>query len=251
MKAKAATLAVILTGVDLALLTIGLLFMVLVRQKAASRAELSLVQKQRNAAIAELDEARRKLVNAQSGSETKLVSQSLLGLRGSLESVVIVVDKSGSMKNGRKWEYTREVLATWFTYLPIRRCAVILFDDSVKAFPDNGAFLELVGPASTQNRAALVGRLRRVKPSGNTNTYAALRRAYEYHPTAVILATDGFPDSGTNHFDKKMANSVIALCRHHHFIPVHVLALGNYFDPQLAGFLLSISNTTGGAFLGR
>jgi hypothetical protein len=182
----------------------------------------------------------------------QMVRQELLGIHGSLKHLVFVVDKSGSMTYGGKWEYVRGVIDTWLRYLDVEHCALVVFDDKVSAFPSNGAYLDLTGPNGASNREWLLARLAELKPGGNTNTLAALQRAYALNPGAIVLATDGFPDSGSNRFDIRMAKQVTELCRAYgHSVPIHVLALGNYFRPRLGKFLWSLADTSGGTFLAR
>lgn len=225
-------------------LTVGL-----VRQKTSLRADVARAEAQRDVANAERDAAIRYPASAVPSD--RVVRQELLGIQGSLKRLVFVLDKSGSMARGRKWDYTRGVVDTWLRYLEIEQCSLVVFDDNVTTFPSTG-YLDLIGVYGARNRDSLLARLMLVQPGGNTNTFAALRTAYALDPTAIVLATDGFPDSGTNHFDDQMAERVAELLgQHGHSVPIHVLALGNYFQPRLGKFLWTIADTSGGTFIAR
>lgn len=199
----------------------------------------------------ELADAHRRLARATVNDTT--VNQNLIGLKGELRRVAIIVDCSASMKQGRKWEYTRSIIQMWLEYLPIQQTVLITFSDAAAVFPPDGTFLDVVGSAGQQNRKALLKEFDLVKPGGNTNTLAALQKAYEYPDLdSIILFTDGCPDSGSHTFDSEMAAEVYALCRERgRKVPINTVGLGNYFNKQFAGFLLRLPEETGGSFLGR
>lgn len=199
----------------------------------------------------EIERLRQRLVGVV--PDGNIINQQLIGLKGELRRVVIIVDSSGSMKQGRKWEYTRNIIKTWLEHLPIEYCALITFNDKTEAFPINGTFLDVLSSAGKDNRARLLKQFDLVSPGGNTNTLSALQRAYAYPDlNTIILFTDGFPDSGSNTFDTKMAEEIYALCQAHgQSIPINTIGLGNYFNKQLGEFLLRLPEITGGTFLGR
>jgi len=245
MKTKSSM--VVLTVADAALFLLGVQWLAGRRQDLEFKRELSRIEAQR-------DVARRELVRVRALSVygNGAVSQELLGIRGSLERLVFLLDKSGSMNHGGKWPYVVNMASTFMNYLPIEYCALLLFDSRVEQYPTRGGYLEVAGPEGANNRNSFLNRLGRVRPGGNTNTYAALERAYALNPTAILLASDGFPDVGDNRFNSQMARAVLELCRRHgRSVPVHVLALGNYFDPRLGSFLRGIADTTGGTFIAR
>jgi hypothetical protein len=187
------------------------------------------------------------------GPDKKVINQRLVDLQGDLKHVVFVVDRSGSMNVGRRWEFARGVIRTWLEHLSIEQCALVTFNDSVSLFPARGTYMDMAGPAGDENRAALLDQFTRITPAGNTNTLAALEAAYAYPQLdTIILFTDGVPDRGSNTFDQQMANDVYALCRAHgRRVPINVVGLGDYFNPQFGEFLLRLSRETGGTFIGR
>lgn len=96
----------IITIADLSLVIIGVLFMALVHQKANFQRDLARFGSQPDAGSTGRDNALHDhlQVRTSDGSGDRVVRQELLGIKGSLERVVFVIDKSGSMKHGRKWE---------------------------------------------------------------------------------------------------------------------------------------------------
>lgn len=200
---------------------------------------------------AELADARRRLARATTGDTA--VNQNLIGLKGELRRVALIVDCSASMMQGRKWEYTRSIIQLWLEYLPIEQCVLITFSDSVNAFPADDTLLDVVGSSGRDNRKKLLQQFDKVTPSGNTNTLAALQKAYSYADVdTIVLFTDGCPDNGSHLFDSEMAASIYALCREHERkVPINTVGLGNYFNKHFAEFLLRLPEETGGSFIGR
>src|SRR6185295_6703754 len=134
---------------------------------------------------AELADARRRLARATTGDTA--VNQNLIGLKGELRRVALIVDCSASMMQGRKWEYTRGIIQLWLEYLPIEQCVLITFSDSVNAFPVDDTLLDVVGSSGRDNRKKLLQQFDKVTPSGNTNTLAALQKAYSYADVDTIV----------------------------------------------------------------
>ncbi|MCI0338638.1 MAG: VWA domain-containing protein [Acidobacteria bacterium] len=207
--------------------------------------------RQRTQMQKEIERLRRIIVGV--APNGNIINQQLIGLNGNLQRVVMIVDRSGSMKQGRKWEYTRSIIKTWLEYLPIEQCALITFSNEAEVFPSNGTFLDMLSPVGKDNRTKLLKQFDLVSPEGDTNTLSALQKAYAYPDLdTIILFTDGFPDNGSNTFDTKMAEEIYALCQEHgHSIPINTIGLGNYFNPRLGEFLLCLPEITGGTFLGR
>jgi len=184
----------------------------------------------------------------------RAVNQELVGVKGNLDSVVFVIDRSGSMNRGGRWGATRSVIKAWLEHLPIKRAAIVTFNDVAAAFPRDQTFLDMTGPLAQQSRAKLLAVFDDLSPQGNTNTLAALQIAYAYPGVnAIFLFSDGEPDSGRNSFDRRMARQVHALCRRHgNTVPVNTVGLGDYLgDRNLGWFLETIARETGGTFLGR
>ena len=94
--------------------------------------------------------------------------------------------------------------------------------------------------------------MKAVSPGGWTNTYDALRKAYQYDVDSVLLFSDGAPSqSTTGVFDPAAAQQIYDLCRAHPNIPIHTIGLGNYFDQNASTFLMSLAKSTNGTFRGK
>ncbi len=190
------------------------------------------------------------------------VRKELVDLRGELGRTVFVVDRSMSMAYPRPgvsggdnpWQQVHQVVETWVNYLPVREARLIVFSTEVEVFPAAPElFLALHGEQGAANRRRLLNHLAALRPGGATNTLAALQQAYRCPGVdTIVLFTDGAPNLGGTHFDPRAAAAVLALCRQHgKSVPVNVVALGDYFQPQLASFLLNITDISGGVFIGR
>jgi hypothetical protein len=180
----------------------------------------------------------------------------LIGLKGNLRRVAIIFDTSGSMAESGRWEQARGVVATWLEHLAIGECVLVLFSNDAQMFPEDGSFLDMRGPRGAANRRLLLNRIAAARPDGGTNTLLALQVAYRCpNLDTIILFTDGEPNDPkgivANQFDPEIAQKIYALLQQHKDIPVNTVGLGNYFKPQLSGFLMRVAKDTGGSFLGR
>jgi Mg-chelatase subunit ChlD len=178
----------------------------------------------------------------------------LIGLQGGFRRVVVVVDRSGSMKADHRWAEVRAIIATWLQHLPFQQVALVVFNDTVDTFPAAGGYLDLAAATNASlARQNLLRYLTGIEPAGNTDTLSALRRAYAYPDVdSIILFSDGYPDRGGNRFDRQMADAIYALCRSHgRHTPINVIGVGRYFDPRLGKFLMTVARLTGGTFIGR
>jgi len=186
-------------------------------------------------------------------AKEKTLNRELVGLRGGLSRVAILFDSSGSMGQSGRWEEVQRIAATWLDYLEVDECVLIVFSAEATAFPADGTMIRVSGPDGDANRVRLLTHLRSVKPTGWTNTLAAMRKAYEYENLdTIILFSDGAPTyENSNQFNAEAAEKIYALCRQHSDVPVNAIGLGNYFDEALSTFLRTVSHTTGGTFLGR
>jgi hypothetical protein len=204
------------------------------------------------------------------------VRKELLGLRGPMTNVVILLDRSSSMADGRRWEDSLRVIETWLEYLPIEYCALITFSSDCQAIPGDGQYLTVGGGGDAAHRARteLIRQVRARPPKGSTATVEALQRAYNFPGVdTIILFTDGEPldlrrvapqksppggarESQLNTSERRgiaraQIQEALALSRKHSNIPINVVALSDYFADWKAEFLLGLVRNTGGAFLGR
>jgi chromosome segregation ATPase len=186
-------------------------------------------------------------------SRDKTINRELVGLTGKLNRVAILFDSSGSMNQDGRWDEVQRIANTWLEHLQVDECVLIVFSSSVTAFPTDGRLIRVSGPEGPANRQQLRQYLRSVKPEGWTNTLAAMHLAYRYpNLDTIILFSDGAPtDVNSGRFSPQAAQRIYALCQEHSNIPVNAIGLGNYFDKDLSTFLRTVSQLTGGTFLGR
>jgi len=171
------------------------------------------------------------------------LSQELLGFNGKMDRVVFIFDGSGSMKDDGRWEHTRATMRAWLRALPVREAAVIVFNDTVRTVPEGDQLL----PLTAANLKMLEEALEKTSPDGNTNTLAALERAYTFAPIdAIVLVTDGKPED-----PGKVKRFVKSIRKRYPDTRIHAVALGEYFDKDFGGLLKDIAAETGGAFIGR
>lgn len=197
----------------------------------------------------------------------------LINLKGGLTNVVILLDASASMtEKGRlqkpRWEEAQSVIEAWLKYLPIQRCALVIFSDVSKPYTTGPQGRPDFWEMSDASRTNLVQFIRRREPEGNTGTWSALVSTYNDFPKAdtIILFTDGkpyVPRSNTGNtrdgigtsdaasISREEMKRVLALVSGHTNVPINVVALGDYFEKEQANFLLELCRTTGGSFLGR
>jgi uncharacterized coiled-coil DUF342 family protein len=183
-------------------------------------------------------------------------NRELVGLTGNLKRVAVLFDASGSMRQkagdgSDRWSEAQDIAAKWLQHLNVEQCTLIVFSSSVHVFPEDGSLADVRGESGRAKRDALLRQVRAVTPSGGTNTYEALRSAYEHDIDAILLFSDGAPSrSNTGEFDPGAAKQIYELCRAHPNIPIHTVGLGNYFDQNASTFLISVAKITGGTFRG-
>jgi regulator of replication initiation timing len=219
-------------------------------EKQESAIRLVAATEERDAAHREA-RALRGRIEAEPG-----LHKELIGLKGNLGRVAIIFDTSGSMALSGRWDQARGVVATWLEHLAISECVLVLFSNDAQIYPEDGSFLDMRGPSGAANRKLLLSRIEATKPDGGTNTLLALQVAYRCpNLDTIILFTDGEPNNPkgvvANQFDPEVAKKIYALLQQYKEIPVNTVGLGNYFKPQLSGFLMRVAQDTGGSFLGR
>lgn len=181
----------------------------------------------------------------------------LVGLRGPMRRVAILFDASGSMREpgargADRWAEAQSIAGMWLRHLNVQEGLLIVFAADVRTFPDTGELADLRGDAGAQRRESLLNQVRRIEPGGNTNTLAALEKAYQYDVDTILLLSDGAPSrASTGRYDEQLAQEIYRLCQAHADIPVNTIGLGNYFDQNTSTFLRTVANITGGGFRGQ
>jgi len=185
-------------------------------------------------------------------------NRELLGLKGRMQRVAVLVDASGSMRQagatgaGDRWAEAQAIAAKWLQHLSVEQCVLIVFSSQVRTFPEDSSLADLRGDAGKARREALLQQLKAVEPKGATNTLDALRKAYQYDVDTILLFSDGAPSKAdTGQFDPAIAQQIYQLCREHRNIPINTIGLGDYFDDNMATFLQTVAKNTGGKFHGE
>jgi len=174
------------------------------------------------------------------------VEFSILGLATTKKEVAIVVDMSGSMKSHRG-NVERALNEILDVMKPDNRFAIIGYrgGPSYDTFPRSGNFTRADAGTISQARGFVSGLSR--KFGGGTPTQAAMVRALNMRPEAVILISDGAPDDGT-------PGEIIANVsnRNRGRAEIHTVAIGDYTqDKALTIFLQELANRNRGDFVGR
>ena len=211
----------------------------------------------------------------------KSVRQELLGLKGSMDQTVFVIDISASMANEFSADFTRanwksgenawsnvqRKIRDYLEMLPVGKFRMVCFNHALHEFPT-------VADTWSTDRQAAMDFLASLTPEGTTNTEQALLKAAAYKPSSILLFTDGQPtriamvksasglDEQTSVFDFDQQLRILAMpvtgtieC------PVNVIALNDYASHVAMGnttpsartllaFLQELAGRSGGAFLG-
>lgn len=220
-------------------------------QELSQSLQLEKQQLQQAMTAAEIEHQQELLEEGRNNRE-------LVGLRGPLKRVAVVIDASGSMRQlgaagaRDRWADAQAITARWLQHLNVEQCALVVFSNEVRTFPADGTLVDVRGEAGKARRDTLLQQLRSVTPGGWTNTLGALEKAYAYNPDTILLFSDGAPSrADTGLFDPAMAGQIYELCKSHNGIPVNTIGLGNYFDDTMATFLHTVADLTGGTFRGQ
>lgn len=172
---------------------------------------------------------------------------SLLGLATSARSFVIVVDMSGSMSAYADLMVT-SVAEVLRPLGPDNRFAIIGYQGIpaplLTPFPQRGGLL----PATAENLDAAASVVRGLarRFEGSTPTHYALLEALRLEPDAIILMSDGAPDSPPG----LIVNDVSELNRYGR-TEIHTVAIGDYTQNRdLVMFLQVLARRNGGDFVG-
>jgi chromosome segregation ATPase len=110
-------------------------------------------------------------------------NRALVGLKGPLERVAIIVDASGSMRQAEagsasdRWDEAQQIAATWLRHLNVQRCALVVFSNNVRTYPSDGTLVDLRGSRGDAEREAMLRYLQTVtRAVGPTRTTRSARR---------------------------------------------------------------------------
>lgn len=222
---------------------------------ATERKNVEKLHKDASEAVIQLQAIQKQIANE------PVLRQELLNLRGSMERALFVIDISGSMgklpdnklrrtnwsSDQVAWNFAQNQTTAWLTHLPVKSFRLLLFNHDTKQFPvTSGAWV-----SGEKWKSSAKNFLSQQKPIGHTNTEKALREALASKPSCIILFTDGAPTDSKGSLDPNQNSRVLKMLRDSdQAIPINVVALGNYFNEDLANFLQEIATITGGSFVG-
>lgn len=222
----------------------------------AAEAALNEAKSAGNSTEAALARAQSEIDALRKASDTLRQAQAnLVGLRGPLRNVAFVFDTSGSMATPRFDDY-KATLKSWVTHLPMRRLAVIDFDNNIRVFRPN------LVDATPENRAAACEFIDGFSARGMTDTLGALQRAFAMEGLdTIVLLSDGeptlpHPRDGGRPSAADIAKN-IALVEQwlqqrnaSGEVVINCVAMGNYFNTAYGEFLQRIAADHGGVFIG-
>lgn len=175
------------------------------------------------------------------------VEFSILGLATDKKSFVIVVDMSGSMI---KYEglMERSVLEILSTFNETNEFAIIGYQGNPQpvlwALPNNNTLLRAT-PENLKLAEAFTKELAR-KFAGSTPTHFALQAALEFKSQAVILMSDGEPNSPPGYVIES-----IGTLNQYRQTEIHTVAIGDYtHNRSLVLFMQTLARVNGGDFVG-
>lgn len=178
---------------------------------------------------------------------TSGVSFSILGLVSESKSFVIVIDMSGSMLN-YEGLMLRSVLDILEPLDESNRFAILGFQGNPEPvlwrFP--GGTQMLVGSDENLRQAREFVRGLSHRFTGSTPTHFALQAAFEYPSNAVVLMSDGEPNSPPGYI-------IESISRQNQFrqTELHTVAIGDYtHNRNLVLFLQTLSRLNNGDFVG-
>lgn len=213
---------------------------------------LKLEKQQLQSELSETERKRQAELLAEAENNRELV-----GLKGPLRKVAVILDASGSMRQtgaggGDRWAEAQQIAAVWLKHLNVQECVLIVYSTEVRTFPADGSLADLRGNTGVAKRDQLLEQLQSVNPGGWTDTLLALQKAYEYDVDTILLLSDGAPSkTASGVYQDPLAQQIYQLCREHSQIPINTIGLGNYFDQEMSTFLRTVADITGGAFRGE
>jgi hypothetical protein len=115
---------------------------------------------------------------------------SFFGIAATGESIVYIVDRSGSMQGARWADATRELLKSVESLKPDQKFFVFLFSGKCHPMPQMAGRNELV-PATDENKQRFRKWLAQQHPDDTTKPLSSVRRALNMAPDTIFLLTDG------------------------------------------------------------
>ena len=124
----------------------------------------------------------------------------LFGGTTGANTIVFVIDRSGSMAGYSMEEVKKELIAAIMKLKPRQKFHVVVYNDRsqmLTASADYRGYHERSNPQPI-NRERLVNRIQALKGFGGTNGEAAMLRAIRYQPELIVFLTDGHFNLNSN-----------------------------------------------------
>jgi hypothetical protein len=215
---------------------------------------------------------RNRLVTINEGQEQ--ATKEVLGFNGDFRRVAFVIDISQSMTNGlrkkardaspssidqrrwdkTRWEKTKDEILSWAKNLPMEQLHLLFFNSSTQPCPARGLYYDMRDGSRRKAVELIAKKMGEIQPVYQTNTPLALREALDLPGVdTIVLFSDGKPEiKGKS--SKDLSLEVLTLARESNNVPINVVGIGDYYSSEsgdLGDFLHSISEITGGEFIGR
>jgi hypothetical protein len=92
------------------------------------------------------------------------------------KNIVLVLDKSGSMKYNRMTLMKKAAIRVIETLTMSDRIAIVVFDETARVIADEGMYLY---PANNESKAILIDAIANLEAKGETNFYEAFEKAFD------------------------------------------------------------------------
>jgi len=172
---------------------------------------------------------------------------SILGIATAAKSFVVVIDMSGSMM-----AYSDLMLASVLEVLePLdetNQLAIVGYQGDPSPvlwnYPDRNTLMQATPENLRQAREFTLGLTRRF--AGSTPTHAAIVAALEYRADAIVLLSDGAPDTNPNFIIQEISNRNRLTQTE-----IHTVAIGDYTQNRaLVMFMQTLAEQNAGDFVG-
>jgi Mg-chelatase subunit ChlD len=172
---------------------------------------------------------------------------SILGLATNAKSFVFVIDMSGSMMAYSEL-MLQSVLEMFSPLNDTNQLAIVGYQGDPSPvlwnYPDRDHLMQATPENLRQAREFVTGLARRF--AGSTPTHAAIQAAMEYNADAIILLSDGQPDTNPAF----IIQDITAQNRFQD-TEIHTVAVGDYTSNRaLVMFLQTLAERNGGNFVG-
>jgi hypothetical protein len=168
------------------------------------------------------------------------------GTEASGNSFVFVLDTSGSMNDGNRYNRAAEELIQALDALSSEQeFCVIAFNSQVWPMLNNSFDQTTLLPATSENKARLKAWLENLRPVGWTDPRDAMALALKLSPSAIFFLSDGEFKQGppTRKLGYETLSKVNRANRTH--VPIHTLA---FEDQANAPILRSMAKASGGSY---